>query len=101
MHPYPPMQREYFFVISNVKPVSRHFLLSQLRVGYAPEGWRFSPYLSAFWLFRPDLFQRRLIAGTGIRVSASKSLNLYYMLKTSYPSEKDTNIAGLGLTIGI
>ena len=95
------MQREYFFVVSNVEPASTHFLLSQIRVGYAPEEWRFSPYLSAFWLFRPDLFQRRLIAGTGIRVSESLSLNLYYMFKTSYPSGKNTHVAGLGLTIGI
>lgn len=95
------MQREYFFVITNVEPVSMHFLLSNFRVGYAPAGWVVSPYLSGFWLFRPDLFQRRLVAGLDYEISSSLSTNIYYMYKTAYPSEKSTNILGLGLTVKI
>lgn len=95
------MQREYFFVTTNAEPASRHFLLSNFRVGYAPKDRAVSPYLSAFWFFRPDLFQRRLIAGADISLSETLSANLYYMYKTAYPSGKNTNILGIGLTVKI
>lgn len=95
------MQREYFYIASNIEPSSPCFLLSNYRVGYAPEGWSVSPYLSAFWLFRPEVFQRRLIAGADITLSPASSLNIYYMFKTAYPSKKDINVLGLGLTFKI
>lgn len=95
------LQREYFFIASNVEPAKPCFLLSQFRIGYAPKDWAVRPYLSALWLTRPETFQRRLIAGADIRIFPSASLNLYYMFKTAYPSEKSTNILGLGLTVKI
>ena len=95
------MQREYFFVVTNVEPASMHFLLSNFRVGYAPEGWAVAPYLSGFWFFRPELFQRRLLAGADIRLNEALTANIYYMYKTVYPSGKDTNILGIGLTVKI
>lgn len=95
------MQREYFFVLTNVEPASMHFLLSNFRVGYAPEGWAVAPYVSAFWFFRPELFQRRLVAGADIRLTEALTASLYYMYRTVYPSEKNTNILGIGLTVKI
>lgn len=95
------MQREYFFVVSNIEPVSPCFLLSNYRVAYAPDEWPVSPYLSAFWLFRPELFQRRLIAGADISLGQAASLNLYYMFKTAYPAKTNINVLGLGLTLKI
>ena len=95
------LQREYFFVASNVEPAKPCFLLSQFRIGYAPKDWAVGPYITALWLTRPETFQRRLIAGADIRIFPSASLNIYYMFKTAYPSEKSTNILGLGLTVKI
>lgn len=92
------LQREYFFVASNVEPAKPCFLLSQFRVGYAPKDWAVGPYLTAIWLTRPETFQRRLIAGADIRIFPSASLNIYYMFKTAYPSNADINVLGLGLT---
>ena len=95
------LQREYFYVASNVEPTKPCFLLSLFRVGYAPEDWAAKPYLSALWLTRPEKFQRRLIAGADIRLCPSASLNLYYMFKTAYPSNADINVLGLGLTVSL
>ena len=95
------LQREYFFIASNVEPTKPCFFLSQFRIGYAPEDWAVSPYLTAIWLTRPEIFQRRLIAGADIRLCPSTSLNIYYMFKTAYPSESDINVLGLGLTVAL
>ena len=95
------LQREYFYIASNVEPAKPCFLLSQFRVGYAPEDWTVRPYLTALWLTRPEKFQRRLIAGADIRLCQSASLNLYYMFKTAYPSRSDINVLGLGLTVNL
>ena len=93
------LQREYFYIASNVEPAKPCFLLSQFRVGYAPKDWVATPYLTAIWISRPEIIQRRLIAGADIKLCPSASLNIYYMFKTAYPSGSDINVLGLGLTV--
>lgn len=66
-----------------------------------PQNWVATPYLTAIWITRAEMFQRRLIAGADIRLCQSTSLNLYYMFKTAYPSRSDINVLGLGLTVSL
>lgn len=47
------------------------------------------------------IMKRILVAGADISLSGTLSANLYYMYKTAYPSGKNTNILGMGLTLKI